>query len=90
VTKVDSCKYQVSSSAEAAPTDGSRIRLLADLGAASRLLDELWRAALQQQKGEALELGEASQALHRAVIALSQHSSVNGQKTTTAQTQVSR
>jgi hypothetical protein len=49
--------------------------VLAQLGAASRVVDEMWREALAEGRTEeAIDLGEASQGIHRAMIVLSPHS----------------
>ena len=47
---------------------------LARIRLSVRTIDELWRGALDAGAGgEAIEFGDASQALHRALIALSPH-----------------
>ncbi len=50
---------------------GDRIELMAMLRQASLTIDNLWRAALSDGTDtSALQLGEASQGVHRALIAL--------------------
>ncbi len=49
--------------------------VLAQLQAAGRVVDEMWREALAEGRSdEAIDLGEASQGIHRAMIVLSSHS----------------
>jgi uncharacterized protein YukE len=61
-----------------AVADGSQADRIAMALARIRMsvgtIDELWRGALATGAGgEAIEFGDASQALHRALIALSSH-----------------
>lgn len=52
--------------------DAAGMNLVEVLRRASSTIDSLWRAALHDGTGEAaLKLGEASQGVHRALIALS-------------------
>jgi hypothetical protein len=55
----------------AAGSDPNRVTLVSILRDASRAVDGLWRAAMVDGSGEvAMKLGEASQGIHRALIAL--------------------
>jgi hypothetical protein len=47
---------------------------LALLGEASRTVDDLWKEAVDEARtDEAIDLSEASQGIHRAMIALGPH-----------------
>jgi hypothetical protein len=50
----------------------SKNRLRAVLEEATLAIDELWSAAIRDQRADVLELSEASHAMHRVVIALFQ------------------
>jgi hypothetical protein len=48
--------------------------VLRQLNEASRVLDELWREAVDDGRtDEAIDFGEASQGLHRALVVLALH-----------------
>jgi hypothetical protein len=53
-------------------SDPTPVGLLED---ASRRVDVLWRRALSNGDGQAVDIAEASQAIHRALILLSQYGS---------------
>jgi hypothetical protein len=44
--------------------------VVTNLRAAARTIDLLWNEALAERSGEAVPLGQASQAIHKALIAL--------------------
>ena len=71
-TSVPSDTQVSSPSTHRSLTDPAKNRLRAVLAEATLAIDELWSVAIRDQRSDVLELSEASHAMHRVVIALSQ------------------